>query len=139
MCAERTDPQGFARQLSTAPTHPAGRPEPPHATVTAVTEGTPVFDQPGIGLDRDLEWIHRDQYVYFIEIARALGNPDDWASFRADLADALSAAFSLERTPPWADRRSTEDLKTRQRVLDVLDSIRFRHHPARSMHSSPRV
>lgn len=72
-------------------THPAGRPEPPHATVTAVTEGAPVFDQPGIDLDHDLAWIHRDQYVYLIEIAHALGNPDDWASFRDDLAEALAA------------------------------------------------
>lgn len=49
---------------------------------------------------------------------------------RLDLAEALAAAFSLYRTPPWADRRSTEDMRTRQQVLDVLDSVRFRHHPA---------
>lgn len=89
-----------------------------------------MYDEPGIHLDRDLKWIHRDQYVYYLEMAYHLGDPTDWASFRSDLAEALSAAFSLDRTPPWADQRSTEDLRTRERVLDVLDAIRFRHHPA---------
>ncbi len=89
-----------------------------------------MFGEPGIDLGEDLEWIHRDQYVYYLEMAHALGDPTDWASFRSDLAAALGAAFSLYRTPPWADRRSTEDLRTRQQVLDVLDSVRFRHHPA---------
>lgn len=54
----------------------------------------PMFDEPGIDLGSDLAWIQRDQYVYYLEMAHALGvlgNPDDWASFRADLAEALAA------------------------------------------------
>ncbi len=89
-----------------------------------------MFDEPEINLESDLAWIQRDQYVYYVEMAHHLGDPTDWASFRSDLAEALAAAFSLERTPPWADRRSAEDRRTRERMLNVVDSIRFRHHPA---------
>lgn len=131
MCAERTaSPSSSAERLSTdrdATGWPAGA-----ATCHRgpVTEGTPLFDRPGIELDRDLEWIHRDQYVYYLEVAHALGDPADWASFRSDLAEALAAAFSLQRTPPWAEDRGDHDRRTRERVLDILDSMRFRHHPA---------
>lgn len=59
-----------------------------------------MFDRPGIDLDRDLEWIRRDQYVYYLEIAHALGDPTGSATVRNDMADALSAAFSHYHTHP---------------------------------------
>lgn len=88
-----------------------------------------MFDEPGFGPE-DFALIERDQYVYYVEMARHLGDPTDWAAFRSDLAEALAAAFGLNETPPSADQRSVEDLRTRQRTLDVLDAIRFRHDPA---------
>jgi hypothetical protein len=43
-----------------------------------------VFDQPGIG-DEDLAWIHHDPFVYYVQLAHALGEPGDWPRLRQDL------------------------------------------------------
>ena len=83
-----------------------------------------MFDRPGIGLD-DLPWIHRDQYVHYVELAHALSNPHDWPLLRRDLLDALTAAFGLSRGS------DTDRLAPRQRrALKVLDEIRDQHDPA---------
>ena len=84
-----------------------------------------MFHRPGIGLD-DLPWIHRDQYVHYVELAHALSNPHDWPLLRRDLLDALTAAFGLDR-----GHRNGHPFTARQRrALEVLDEIRYEHDPA---------
>jgi hypothetical protein len=81
-----------------------------------------VFDQPGIGVE-DLAWIHRDQFVHYVEMAHALGDPRDWSRFRNDVLRALTAAFGL-------DAGTCDEVTSRQRrVLQVLDEIRRRYDP----------
>jgi hypothetical protein len=81
-----------------------------------------VFDQPGIGVE-DLALIHRDQFVHYVQLARALGDPGDWPQLRHDLMGALGAAFGLGAgtadglTPP------------QHRALHVLDEVRREHDP----------
>ena len=82
-----------------------------------------MFDQPGIGVE-DLAWIHRDQFVHYVQRAHALGDPRDWSRFRQDLLRALTAAFGL-------DAGTDDESPSRQhRVLQVLDEIRRRYDPA---------
>lgn len=84
-----------------------------------------MFDRPGIGLD-DLAWIHRDQYVHYVELAHALSNPHEWPLLRRDLLDALTAAFGL-----GCDDGNGHPFTSRQRrALVVLDEIRGQHDPA---------
>lgn len=73
-----------------------------------------MFDQPGIGID-DIAWIQRDQFVYYLEMERALGDPGDWSRFRSDLLQALQAAFGI-------------DIDTEQ-VLELLDRMSTLHDP----------
>ncbi len=54
-----------------------------------------MFDGPGIGVE-DLAWIHRDQFVHYVQLAHALGDPTDWSRLRHDLLRALTAAFGLD-------------------------------------------
>ena len=39
-----------------------------------------MFDRPGIDLD-DLVWIHRDQFVHYLQLAFALGDPGTGRTF----------------------------------------------------------
>ena len=67
----------------------------------------------------EVAWIQREQFLHFINGARRDGNPDDWASFRLVLADALDAAFGFESadTPcPDAHRRAALDVVDRSRA-----------------------
>ena len=67
----------------------------------------------------DVAWIQRDQFLHYINGARRDGDPDDWASFRLVLADALDAAFGFEGadTPcPDAHRRAALDVVDRSRA-----------------------
>lgn len=41
-------------------------------------------------------WIEREQFVYFVTMARELGNPSDWQSFRDELVSALRAAWGID-------------------------------------------
>jgi hypothetical protein len=84
-----------------------------------------MFVRPGIGL-RDLPWIHRDQYVHYVELAHALSTPHDWPLLRRDLLNALSAAFGLGRGDGNAHRFTARQ----HRALEVLDEIRCQHDPA---------
>ena len=84
-----------------------------------------MFDRPGIGLD-DLPWIHRDQYVHYVELAHALSNPHDWPLLRRDLLNALTAAFGLGR----GDGNGHPFTTRQHRALEVLDEIRCQHDPA---------
>ena len=84
-----------------------------------------MFDLPGVGVE-DLPWIHRDQFVHYVELAHALGDPRDWPRLRTDLLRALTAAFGLDAGMVSAGR-----LTPRQhRALQVLDHIRRQHDPA---------
>jgi hypothetical protein len=84
-----------------------------------------MFDRPGIGLD-DLPWIHRDQYVHYVELAHALSNPHDWPLLRRDLLDSLTAAFGLGRCDGNGDAFTSQQ----RRALEVLHEIRGQHDPA---------
>lgn len=88
-------------------------------------KGTVMSDQPGITMD-DLTWIRRDQFVYYLEMARALGDPNHWPRFRDDLLRALTAAFSLDVDDPDAGWTSHGN---RQRALHVLELVASRHDP----------
>ena len=89
-----------------------------------------MFDEPGISLD-DLPWIHRDQFVYYVEMAHGLGDPTDWPHFRIDLLEALTAAFGLNRHHPDSNGAPAQAIAPRQeRALQLLDEIRRRHDPA---------
>jgi hypothetical protein len=82
-----------------------------------------VFDQPGIAAE-DLVWVHREQFVHYVQLAHALGDPADWPCFRQDLLRALTAAFGL-----GADMDG--GLTPRQhRALQVLDEIHRQLDPA---------
>ncbi len=86
-----------------------------------------MFDRPGdgIGVD-DLAWIYRDEYVYYVELAHALGDPGDWPRFQQDLLRALTAAFGHDAHPV-----NGEGLTARQRrTLQLLDEICRRYDPA---------
>jgi hypothetical protein len=83
-----------------------------------------MFDEPGIGVE-DLAWIYRDQYVHYVQLAHALGDPADWTHFRDDLLRALTAAFGLNPS------NAGGGLAPRQRrALEVLDVTRQHHDPA---------
>jgi hypothetical protein len=76
-------------------------------------------------------FIERDQFVYFVTMARELGDPTDWPSFRRELVAALNAAWGLDTI--WLEvpadvqrRRTTERLG---RALALVDELRTRHDP----------
>ena len=84
-----------------------------------------MFDHAGIGVD-DLQWIHRDQFVHHVELAHALGDPDDWSRFRHDLLRALTAALGPDPRGVNGDR-----LRPREHhALEVLEQVRCKHDPA---------
>ena len=84
-----------------------------------------MFDRPGISID-DLPWIHRDQFVHYVQLAHALSDAHDWPRLRDDLLGALTAAFALDVAAVDRDRLTTPQ----RRALDVLDDIRSHHDPA---------
>jgi hypothetical protein len=84
-----------------------------------------MFSQPGIGVE-DLPWIHRDQFVHYVELAHALGDPDDWSCFRDDLLRALTAAFGPDPGGVNGDRLTPSE----HRAVQVLEQVRCQHDPA---------
>lgn len=90
-----------------------------------------MFHRTGIGLD-DLEWIHRDQFVYYVELANTLNISHDWPLLRRHLLDALIAAFGLNDEDQDDSRNPTPP---QRRTLAVLDKIRDQHDPATDWHS----
>lgn len=82
-----------------------------------------MFDRSGIGVE-DLVWIHRDQFVHYVLMAYALGDPTDWSRLRHDLLRALTAAFGL------GDGAGDALTPRQQRALQLLDEIRGQHDPA---------
>jgi hypothetical protein len=48
----------------------------------------------GIGV-QDLAWIHRDQFLHYLSVARATNDPADWPRFRGAVVDALEVALGL--------------------------------------------
>lgn len=88
-----------------------------------------MFEQPGIGID-EMAWIQRDQFVYYVELAHALGDTGDWPRLRDDLLQALTAAFGLEVDQPDDPTRARDQRTCRQsRALMLLTEIRTRHDP----------
>lgn len=83
-----------------------------------------MFDRPGIGID-DLPWIHRDQFVHYIQLARGLSDAHDWPVLREALLRALTAAFGLDAGLAHGDQPSPRQ----RRVLETLDEIRGEHDP----------
>lgn len=83
-----------------------------------------MFDRPGIGVE-DLPWIHRDQFVHYVQLARGLSDGDDWARLRLDLLRGLTAAFGhagathADELTAWQDD-----------VLELLDEVRHQHDPS---------
>ena len=84
-----------------------------------------MFDQPGIAIE-ELNWIHRDQFVHYVELAHALGDPHDWPRLREDLLRALTAAFGLDAGSVHGTQFTSRQL----RAGEVLDDIRRHHDPA---------
>jgi len=76
-------------------------------------------------------WIERDQFVYFVTMARELGDPGNWATFRDQLVAALKAAWGLDalRLNLATDMRELRRAQRIATVYEVVDSIRARHDP----------
>ena len=77
----------------------------------------PMNHHPGIGVD-DLPWIHREQFVHYLTVARSTDDATDWLTFRHVLLEALAAALGLD------------DEEARLRGAEVLDSARRDYDPA---------
>lgn len=84
-----------------------------------------MLDRPGIAMD-DLAWIHRDEFVHYIELAHGLSEPHDWPRLREGLLRALTAAFGLDA----GNVHDTQFASPQRRALDVLDDIRRHHNPS---------
>ncbi len=84
-----------------------------------------MFDRPGIGVE-DLPWIHRDQFVHYVQLARNLSDGHDWPRLREDLLRGLTAAFGLDACLAHADKLTAwqDDL------VELLDEVRHQHDPA---------
>ena len=76
-------------------------------------------------------FITRDQFVYFVTLAREKGDPADWPRFRVELVDALTAAWGLDTrwTDLDRDAREGEVAQRRRRAFDLVDQVRSRHDP----------
>jgi hypothetical protein len=76
-------------------------------------------------------WIERDQFVYFVTMAKELGDPEDWGTFRGQLVSALRAAWGLDAV--WLDLPADQQQRRRsQRISDAykaVDSVRSNHDP----------
>ena len=84
-----------------------------------------MFERSGIAID-DLAWIHRDQFVHYVELAHALSDPRDWSRLQEDLLQALTAAFGLD----VGDVNGEGLPPSQRRALGVLDEARGGHDPA---------
>jgi hypothetical protein len=76
-------------------------------------------------------WIERDQFVYFVTMARELGDPEDWGRFRDQLVSALKAAWGLDAI--WlnlpADRQERRRAQRIATAYEIVDEVRARHDP----------
>ena len=76
-------------------------------------------------------FITRDQFVYFITLAREKGDPADWPAFRMQLVAALTAAWGLDTR--WTDLdpdvQHAQVDERRRRALELVDNVRARHDP----------
>jgi hypothetical protein len=76
-------------------------------------------------------WIERDQFVYFVTMARELGDPEDWGTFRDQLVSALKAAWGLDaiwRNLP-ADRQAHRRAQRLATTYEIVDEVHPRHDP----------
>ena len=76
-------------------------------------------------------FIERDQFVYFVTLARELGDPADWPGFREELVAALTAAWGLDAIWSHLDVE-TQRQRTNgrlQRAYALVDELRSRHDP----------
>ena len=76
-------------------------------------------------------WIERDQFVYFVTMARELGDPGNWGEFRDQLVAALRAAWGLAalRLNLHADDQERRRAQRIAAVYEIVDSVRVRHDP----------
>jgi hypothetical protein len=88
-----------------------------------------MFESPGIDAD-DMAWIERDQFVYFTEMERQLGDPRDWPRFRHGLALTLQAALGIDPCTVEGGHVGGAVTGVAPPVLASLDSARRRHDPA---------
>lgn len=87
-----------------------------------------MFDGRGIGIE-DLAWIQRDQFVHYVESARALSDPNDWPRLREDLVDALTAAFGLD-AGRWKVGGRHVTAQRQRAARELLEELRTLHDPA---------
>ena len=77
------------------------------------------------------EFITRDQFVYYVTLAREQGDPADWPAFRVELVAALTAAWGLDTR--WTDLDATAQQaqvdQRRRRAFALVDDVRARHDP----------
>ena len=85
----------------------------------------------GIGID-ELAWVRRDQFVYYVTMARELHDPHRWPTFRLRLLEALEAAGGIA----WirvdrdlAGEQARTDRRRRQ-ALGLLERVRAGYDPA---------
>lgn len=91
---------------------------------------------PRTGEDDHTVWgspafVERDQFVYFVTMARHLADPSDWPSFRDELVASLNAAWGLDTVwlelgPQVQRRRTSQRL---ERAYAVVDTVRTVHDP----------
>ncbi len=76
-------------------------------------------------------WIERDQFDYFVTMARELGDPGNWATFRDQLVAALKAAWGLDAV--WlnlpVDQQRHRRLRRISDAYELVDESRSRHDP----------
>ena len=76
-------------------------------------------------------WIEREQFVYFVTMARELGDPGDWSAFRDQLVAALRAAWGLDTI--WLHLTGEEQQRRRSSRIatayEVVDAVRGDHDP----------
>lgn len=90
-----------------------------------------------VGFDDDPEvvgtsaWIEREQFVYFVTMARELGDPGDWSRFREQLVAALRAAWGLDTI--WLHLNGEEQQRRRASRIatayEVVDAVRRGRDP----------
>jgi hypothetical protein len=76
-------------------------------------------------------WIEREQFVYFVTMARQLGDPGNWASFRGQLVSALNTAWGLDaiRLVLPVDEQKRRRAERIAATCEVLDAVRASHDP----------
>ena len=102
-------------------------------SITRQVNGTDLLvnadDDPGaVGTSA---WIERDQFVYFVTMARELGDPGDWSRFRDQLISALRAAWGLDTI--WLHLTAEEQQRRRVSRIgtayELVDAVRRDHDP----------